>query len=66
VRRLDDATLLGRHRGLPVVRITPRYGDALLLAGPFDPGGAGWVLPYAGGLVLAVLAWRRMATSSKP
>ena len=61
VRRLDDATLLGRHRSLPVVRIRPRYGDAPLVAGPFDPGGAGWILPYAGSAVLAVLGWRRLA-----
>jgi deazaflavin-dependent oxidoreductase (nitroreductase family) len=60
VRRLDDATLLGRHRSLPVVRIRPRYGDAPLVAGPFDPGGAGWILPYAGSAVVAVLGWRRL------
>jgi len=65
VRRLDDATLLGRHRSLPVVRITPRYGDAPLLAGPFDPGGAGWVLPYAGSALLAVLGWRRLARACR-
>ena len=65
VRRLDDATLLGRHRSLPVVRITPRYGDAPLVAGPFDPGGAGWILPYAGSAVLAVLGWRRLARACR-
>jgi deazaflavin-dependent oxidoreductase (nitroreductase family) len=65
VRRLDDATLLGRHRSLPVVRITPRYGDAPLVAGPFDPGGAGWVLPYAGTALLAVLGWRRLARACR-
>ena len=61
VRRLDDATLLGRHRSLPVVRITPRYGDAPLAAGPFDPGGSGWILPYAGSVLLGILGWRRLA-----
>lgn len=65
VRRLDDATLLGRHRSLPVVRITPRYGDAPLVAGPFDPGGAGWVLPYAGSAILAVLGWRGLALACR-
>jgi deazaflavin-dependent oxidoreductase (nitroreductase family) len=65
VRRLDDATLLGRHRSLPVVRITPRYGDAPLVAGPFDPGGAGWILPYAGSALLAVLGWRRVARACR-
>jgi deazaflavin-dependent oxidoreductase (nitroreductase family) len=65
VRRLDDATLLGRHRSLPVVRITPRYGDAPLVAGPFDPGGAGWILPYAGSAFLAVLGWRRLARACR-
>jgi len=61
VRRLDDATLLERHRSLPVIRITPRYGDAPLLAGPFDPGGAGWIVPYAGSLVVGLFVWRRFA-----
>ena len=61
VRRRDDATLLERHRSLPVIRITPRYGDAPLLAGPFDPGGAGWIVPYAGSFVLGLFVWRRFA-----
>jgi deazaflavin-dependent oxidoreductase (nitroreductase family) len=58
---LDDATLLARHRSLPVVRITPRYGDAPLVAGAFDPGGSGWILPYGASLALGLLAWRRLA-----
>ena len=43
---LDDATLLARHRALPVVRIMPADGERPLGAGPFDPGGRGWLLPY--------------------
>jgi len=50
---IDDATLLGRHRGLPVVRITPAEGEPSIVAGEFDPGGSGWLLPY--GLTLAGL-----------
>jgi deazaflavin-dependent oxidoreductase (nitroreductase family) len=65
VRRLDDATLLERHRSLPVIRITPRYGDAPLLAGPFDPGGAGWIVPYAGTFVLGLFVWRRFAAACR-
>ncbi|HEX4897373.1 MAG TPA: nitroreductase/quinone reductase family protein [Candidatus Limnocylindrales bacterium] len=65
VRRLDDATLLDRHRSLPVVRITPRYGDAPLVAGPFDPGGSGWILPYGGSALLAALGWRRLARACR-
>lgn len=61
VRRLDDSTLLGRHRSLPVVRISPRYGDSPLVAGPFDPGGPGWILPYAATLAIGVLGLRRLA-----
>ena len=63
VRRLDDATLLERHRALPVVRITPRYGDAPLVAGPFDPGGLGWILPYGATLLVGAAAWRLIAAS---
>jgi deazaflavin-dependent oxidoreductase (nitroreductase family) len=65
IGRLDDAALLERHRSLPVVRIAPRYGDAPLVAGPFDPGGVGWVLPYAASLVLGVMARRRFAGSCR-
>ena len=65
VRLLDDATLLAEHRALPVIRITPVKGNAAgpgrggpLAAGPFDPGGRGWIVPYgvvvSAALVLAV------------
>ena len=65
IRRLDDGTLLERHRSLPVVRITPRYGDEPLVAGPFDPGGRGWILPY-GATLVAVVAVRVIATRGGP
>jgi len=47
LRRLDDATLLARHRALPVVRIQPVESVEPIAAGPFDPGGRGWILPWA-------------------
>jgi deazaflavin-dependent oxidoreductase (nitroreductase family) len=56
VGRLDDEALLARHRSLPVVRIRPRYGDSPLVAGAFDPGGPGWILPYAASLWLGLVA----------
>jgi deazaflavin-dependent oxidoreductase (nitroreductase family) len=45
VRRLDDAELLARHRSLPVVRIRPAPDEPPIVAGPFDPGHLGWLLP---------------------
>jgi deazaflavin-dependent oxidoreductase (nitroreductase family) len=63
--RLDDATLLERHRSLPVVRITPRYGDAPLVAGAFDPGGLGWVLPCGATVALGALGIRRLAGATR-
>jgi deazaflavin-dependent oxidoreductase (nitroreductase family) len=57
---LDDATLLEQHRSLPVVRIEPRYGDSPLVAGAFDPGGRGWILPYGATLLLALAVRRRL------
>lgn len=62
IRRLDDAVLLERHRSLPVVRITPRYGDASLVAGPFDPGGPGWLIACLASFAFGLLAWRRFAS----
>jgi len=62
IRRLADDELLERHRSLPVVRITPAEGEAPLVAGAFDPGGSGWILPYvATALGLGVLLARRRA-----
>ncbi|MEW5991338.1 MAG: nitroreductase/quinone reductase family protein [Chloroflexota bacterium] len=61
IRHLDDAALLERHRSLPVIRITPRYGDAPLVAGPFDPGGPGWLIPWLASFAFGLLAWRGFA-----
>ena len=58
VGRLDDATLLARHRSLPVVRITPNEDEAPLRPGWFDPGGRGWIVPYATMVALALLGRR--------
>ena len=76
VRKLDDATLLAEHRSLPVIRITPVEGTAAgagrvatLAAGPFDPGGRGWIVPYgfslgvALGLAVRAAARRRSASA---
>ncbi len=59
VHGLDDEALLARDHALPVVRITPIDGEKPLLAGPFDPGGRGWLLRCGGSLILAVLVWAR-------
>ena len=64
IRRLDDASLAAEHGALPVIRITPEPRARPLVAGQFDPGGAGWVLPYVGaalgaGLVFALVVMRR-------
>jgi deazaflavin-dependent oxidoreductase (nitroreductase family) len=57
VPRLDDDTLATQHAALPVIRITPDPRERPLVAGPFDPGGRGWLLPYgATGLGLGLLA----------
>lgn len=57
VRDLDDDALLERHRALPVVRITTTDGSGPLIAGAFDPGGSGWLLPIVASKILVVLAW---------
>jgi deazaflavin-dependent oxidoreductase (nitroreductase family) len=57
VRRLDDETLLARHRALPVIRITPAEGVAPLTAGFFDPGGGGWKFAWGASLSIGILAW---------
>lgn len=59
IGRLDDATLLARHRGLPVVRIVPNVGAVPLRPGWFDPGGRGWIVPYAALVALALMSRRR-------
>ena len=62
VHALDDDTLWAEHGALPVVRLTPSDGEPRLVAGPFDPGGRGWMLSCvlsAGIGVLAVRALRR-------
>ncbi|HYL39951.1 MAG TPA: nitroreductase/quinone reductase family protein, partial [Candidatus Binatus sp.] len=59
VARLDDEALVTEHAALPVVRITPEPGERSLVAGPFDPGGRGWLIPYgATGLGLGLFAIR--------
>jgi deazaflavin-dependent oxidoreductase (nitroreductase family) len=63
IGRLDDQTVRTRHRSLPVVRITPRDAGERLVAGPFDPGGSGWLAPCAvAALALAIwlLVLRRL------
>jgi deazaflavin-dependent oxidoreductase (nitroreductase family) len=53
---LDDAELLARHGGVPLVRITP----SAFVPGPLDPGGRFWLIPWGASAVLGiVLATRR-------
>ena len=59
IHRLDDAELLAHHRTLPVIRITPVDDARPLVAGAFDPGGRGWLVPYFAALAACVLAWSR-------
>ncbi len=64
VAALADAELLARHRALPVGRITPAAGEAPVVAGAFDPGGAGWLVANAAMLMVAfagAVAMRRAA-----
>lgn len=66
-RRLDDAELLATHRSLPVVRIRSLDPPGPVSAGPWDPGGRGWLVSYgtiAAGLILVVgLRWIRAAST---
>lgn len=48
VDELDDATLVTTHRALPVVRITAVEPPGPVVAGPWDPGGRGWLAVYLG------------------
>lgn len=64
-RDLDDAALLARHGALPVIRLTPTDGTGPLAAGPFDPGGHGWLVPYGVQLALGALVLRRLASSRR-
>jgi deazaflavin-dependent oxidoreductase (nitroreductase family) len=60
--RLDDATLLATHRGLPVIRIRALDPPGPIVAGAWDPGGSGWRLVYggtaAGAAAGLTLTWR--------
>ena len=51
VRGVDDAELLAAHGGIPLVRIIP----SAFVAGPLDPGGRFWLVPW---MASAVLTWR--------
>jgi deazaflavin-dependent oxidoreductase (nitroreductase family) len=57
VRGLDDAELLAAHGGIPLVRITP----TAFVAGPLDPGGRFWLVPWMASAVLAILLGRPTA-----
>lgn len=65
IRVLDDPALVARHGTLPVIRITPAAGQDPLVAGPFDPGGHGWLLPYVASLVGLVIWLRSRRTRQR-
>ncbi|NTU83738.1 MAG: nitroreductase family deazaflavin-dependent oxidoreductase [Chloroflexales bacterium] len=51
---MSDAQLAAQLDGRPVVRIQPL--DAPVVAGSYDPGGSGWILPMLGqALILLIL-----------
>ena len=54
VSGMDDEALLATHGSLPVVRIRPIDPHGPLVAGPFDPGGNGWIV--TNGVVLCGMA----------
>lgn len=60
-RRLDDATLLATHRSLPVIRIRSLEPPGPVRAGPWDPGGRGWLVGWTATATLVSLVpwWRR-------
>lgn len=53
---MSDAQLAARLDGRPVVRIALKDGP--VIAGPYDPGGRGWVLPMLGQVVVLLLLVR--------
>jgi hypothetical protein len=58
--RAPDATIREKAAGIPLVRITPTG----IAAGPFDPGGQGWIAVHGIGAVL--LARRLVAPRRGP
>jgi deazaflavin-dependent oxidoreductase (nitroreductase family) len=58
-RRLDDATLLATHRSLPVIRIRSLDPAGPITAGPWDPGGTGWLISLGVvGSAVGLVLWR--------
>ena len=60
VDHLDDPKLLATHRVLPVIRIRSLDPPGPLRAGPWDPGGRGWLVVWGAiaGAVALVAMWR--------
>jgi deazaflavin-dependent oxidoreductase (nitroreductase family) len=58
VSDLSDDAVLARHRGLPVVRITPTDPADPIVSGPWDPGGNGWIKANVAALAAGALVWR--------
>jgi len=65
-QQLDDATLLAAHRSLPVIRIRPLELPGPLHAGPWDPGGRGWLFAWGALASALVLALRSRARRRRP
>jgi deazaflavin-dependent oxidoreductase (nitroreductase family) len=57
---LDDAALLERHGGIPVVRIRPTG----VAAGSMDPGGRFWLVPWLAAFALAIATRRALSRRS--
>ncbi len=67
VGRLDDVALATEHAALPVVRITPAAHEPPIVAGPFDPGGRGWVMSYGlQAMLLGFVLWFVVAWGRRP
>ena len=58
---LDDDALLAAHGAIPVIRITAED----LAAGPMDPGGRFWLVPWVGSLAVATLVWLQLRRAGR-
>lgn len=57
-----DEELLARHRSLPVVRIRPTDGT-VIVPGPWDPGGRGWLWANLAAALATIALWRAIRSA---